>query len=198
MLQKCLDMFGFEWFFVYLAISAFTGMRQAEVIGLDVDKIDFDKNIIKVRQQYTRNELKGKLKTKSSYRDVDMFPLLASILKTYIIKKRIFKGALLKGDTGSNRANSSFMLKKYWKPLKVACGFEKMKGLTPHSLRGCFTDFCLEESIDDKFVQGTLGHSNITTTKNIYAKKTKKMSENYKHKMQEVCEEFTQKLNWNF
>ena len=115
MLQKCLDVFGFEWFFVYLAISAFTGMRQAEVIGLDVDKIDFDKNIIKVRQQYTRNELKGKLKTKSSYRDIDMFPLFASILKTYIIKKRIFKGALLKGNTGSNRANSSFMLKKYWK-----------------------------------------------------------------------------------
>lgn len=197
MLQKCLEKFGFSWFFVFLVLAAFTGMRQGEIFGLDVENIDFKNNIIKVRQQYTKGELKDKLKTESSYRDVDIFPFIVSILKSYIRKERIFSGALLKGDRLNNRISRSYMGKKYWKPLLIACEFQN-KAITPHTLRACFTDFCLEENIDDKFVQGMLGHSSITTTKNIYAKKTKKMSENYKNKMQEVCNEFTKKLNWNF
>ena len=61
------------------------GMRIAEVLGLDIDKlISSDCRVIKVRGQVKGNKIVPYVKTDAAYREIDLCAEVAELLKNYI------------------------------------------------------------------------------------------------------------------
>lgn len=70
--------FGYE----LLATFLYTGGRQDEVLGLEVQDIDFKRKTVTFRPNEWR-----RLKTEKSHRTVPLWPQLAKILRPYVIGK---------------------------------------------------------------------------------------------------------------
>jgi hypothetical protein len=75
-----------------------TGMRIAEALALNIDEhISPDCAVIQVRQQVKGNKIARCLKTDAAYRDIDLCPEVAELLKTYIGNR---SGLLFPSKTG--------------------------------------------------------------------------------------------------
>lgn len=61
---------------------AYTGCRRGEAFGLQWRDLDFDNNQVTFERQRNKNEV-GPLKTKNSYRTIDIDPLVMALLKKY-------------------------------------------------------------------------------------------------------------------
>jgi integrase len=86
---------------VAVVLLVATGIRIAELLALEVGKhISPDCTVVYIRQQRTR---KGKVaatpKTDAGYRDVDVHPLVAKMLREYIGNRK--SGFLLETETGN-------------------------------------------------------------------------------------------------
>ena len=66
---------------LYEVVATFllTGGREDEVLGLDVQDVDFDRRIVKFRPNQWR-----RLKTKTSHRIVPLWPQLEEVLRPYV------------------------------------------------------------------------------------------------------------------
>jgi integrase len=66
-----------------MVVAVFTGMRASELRGLTWDHVDFEVNVIRVRQRADDQGTIGTLKTKTSRRDIPMTPMVANTLKEW-------------------------------------------------------------------------------------------------------------------
>ena len=82
---------------VILATLMLTGGRWSEVRGLDVDDVSFDRNLVRFRPNAHRG-----LKTKTSRRDVPLWPQLREILQRWIYDRPtpLTSGLLFPSDAG--------------------------------------------------------------------------------------------------
>jgi integrase len=58
--------------------------------------------------------------------------------------------------------------RRRFKPLLEACGY-KRNYMRFHDLRGTYVDIMLSQGIQDNYVQKQVGHSKISTTKDVYS-----------------------------
>lgn len=149
------------WLFPFIAI--YTGMRKGEILALQWKDIDFEKNIISVSKSVyhvgDRPQIKEP-KTKSSIR---LVPLLKP-LRDHLITIAGKPDQYIVSDTGEKPlTNRRFITlsRHYKEQTGVEC--------TAHQLRHSFATIAIENDINPKSVQGVLGHSQISTTMNIYA-----------------------------
>ncbi|NLB81532.1 MAG: tyrosine-type recombinase/integrase [Clostridiaceae bacterium] len=174
-----------------LLLLLYTGMRRGELVGLEWSDIDFKSNLIHIKRtvQYvvgTKYEYtdengvfhKGRLiekepKTKSSIRYISVDDGVMYLLNDY--KKWWLEQKLLNGDRWVKtnkifiKENGGVMhpdsITEYTKK------FVKQNNLphfTPHSLRHTNISIMIANGVDIKTVSARAGHSNITTTGNIY------------------------------
>ncbi len=73
-----------------IATALLTGGRPAEILGLELDDVSFEREQITFRPNHWR-----RLKTLTSYRSVKLWPQLAQILKPYVAKRKLAGGRLL-------------------------------------------------------------------------------------------------------
>jgi integrase len=73
-----------------LATFLLTGGRRAEVLGLELDDVSFDRQTVTFRPHPHR-----RLKTRTSWRVVPLFPQLAEILRSYVFGPRLERGGRL-------------------------------------------------------------------------------------------------------
>jgi integrase len=165
-------------------VAAFYGFRRGEVLGLKWDAIDFDQNTITIRHTVTSCDLDGKrvlvasdtTKTKSSMRTLPLVPFMRERLLT------------LKEEQQENRrlCGRSY-IKDYLeyvcvneigdliKPHYVTESFPKllkakgMRQIRYHDLRHSCASLLLANGVPMKQIQEWLGHSDFSTTANIYA-----------------------------
>lgn len=165
-------------------MTAFYGLRRSEVIGLKWDSIDFDSNLFTIRHVVTQAEVDGKstliqadrAKNKSSVRSM---PLVGGI------RERLLT---LKEQQKNNRKicghcyNTDFLgyvfvdeMGNLYKPNTVSDAFQsliKKHGLRKirfHDIRHSCASLLLKNGVNLKLIQEWLGHSDISTTMNIYA-----------------------------
>jgi integrase len=81
---------GAELAYPLLASFLLTGGRRAEVLGLELDDLSFDRQTVTVRPHPHR-----RLKTRTSWRVVPLFPQLAEILRAYVFGPRLERGGRL-------------------------------------------------------------------------------------------------------
>jgi|GEM_PF-3539556 len=177
---------GDDYFYISLVLAGLTGMREGEIFGLHVDKINFENHKIHIRTQYTQCEFKDKLKTPSSIRDVDMIPFVEEVLKGFIKRNRIFSGLLLKNRRGKY-LHVSNMRRDRFLPLMKQLGYPK-DFMRIHDFRGTFVDMCLTEEIPPNYVQKMVGHARISTTMDVYSKILSNLNEKSINKLQDAIE----------
>jgi len=162
--------FTFRNLGVYICLSA--GMRIGEICALTWEDIDIDKGIISVNRTIQRiyvieDEIRrtelilDTPKTKNSIREIPISKDLLRILKPFkkIVNPSFF---VLTNDAKPTEPRT---YRSYYKNLMSTL---KMPELKFHGLRHSFATRCIESNCDYKTVSVLLGHSNISTTLNLY------------------------------
>ena len=119
------------------------GLRLSELINLKVEDIDFDKNIIRVRQG------KG---------SKDRITIIGRVTAGKI-KQHIREGKVIKGRKGSYSAKSVQLVLE-----KAAGRADINRKVTPHMLRHSFATHLLEQGTDIRYIEALRGHERLSTT----------------------------------
>ena len=164
------DHFTFRNLGIYICLSA--GIRIGEICALTWDDIDTDSGIIYIRKTIQRiyliddDDRHTELvidtpKTKNSIRDIPMSKDLLKMLKPI---KKIVNNAfyVLTNDAKPTEPRT---YRNYYKKLMKELDMPELKF---HGLRHSFATRCIESNCDYKTVSVILGHSNISTTLNLY------------------------------
>lgn len=169
---------------VAIKLAAFYGLRREEIIGLKWTAIDFENNTLTIQHTVTECNLDGKhievasdtAKTDSSLRTM---PLVANFREMLLAKKE-------KQEHYRKLCGRSYC-KEYldyifvnemgerWKPRYLSDGFKRileqngLRRIRFHDLRHTCASLLLANNVPMKKIQEWLGHSDFSTTANIYA-----------------------------
>ena len=165
-------------------VAAFYGFRRGEVLGLKWDAIDFERGTISVIRTVTTITLDGKqteieqqsAKTKSSLRTL---PMIGSFREYFLqvkeaqeLNKQVcgncynheYDGFVFVDELGE-RMRANYLTSAFPKFLE-SHGLRRMRF---HDLRHSCASLLLANGVPLKHIQEWLGHSDFTTTANIYA-----------------------------
>lgn len=164
------DNFTFKNLGIFICLS--TGMRIGEICGLKWCDIDVNEGIIKIRHTLQRiyiieeGERHTELlldtpKTANSIRDIPMSTELLRMIKSInkIVNENYF---VISNDEKPIEPRT---YRNYYKKLCKKIDIPELKF---HGLRHSFATRCIESKADYKTVSVLLGHSNISTTLNLY------------------------------
>jgi len=162
--------FTFRNLGVYICLSS--GMRIGEICALTWEDIDVNTGIVSVRRTIQRiytvedGVRKTELvldtpKTKNSIRDIPISRDLLRILKP--IKKIVNNSFFVL--TNDAKPTEPRTYRSYYENFMKELDIPKLKF---HGLRHSFATRCIESNCDYKTVSVLLGHSNISTTLNLY------------------------------
>ena len=165
-------------------IAAFYGLRRAEVVGLRWSAIDFDRNTITINHTVTtvnfgegcEDVAQDSAKTKSSLRTL---PLVGNI-REYLLQKKNAEefNKSICGNSYNYEFDGYIFVDEMGdriKPNYLTCQFPKvlerhgLKKMRFHDLRHSCASLLLANGVTLKEIQEWLGHSDFSTTVNIYA-----------------------------
>jgi integrase len=162
--------FTFKNLGIYICLSA--GIRIGEICALTWEDIDTDTGVIHIGKTIQRiyvvedgdrhtELILDTPKTKNSIRDIPMSRDLLRMLKPI---KRIVNNSffILTNDAKPTEPRT---YRSYYKRLMKELELPELKF---HGLRHSFATRCIESNCDYKTVSVILGHSNISTTLNLY------------------------------
>ena len=162
--------FTFRNLGIYICLSS--GIRIGEICALTWKDIDTDNGIIYIRKTIQRiyvienGERRTELlldspKTKNSIREIPMSRELLRMLKPF---KKIVNPSFFV-LTNDSKPTEPRTYRSYYKNLMRQLEIPEIKF---HGLRPSFATRCIESKCDYKTVSVLLGHSNISTTLNLY------------------------------
>ena len=156
----------------------FTGLRRGEALGLQWPDVDIEKSLITVRRtlQYTpaRGEFIDDTKTEQSKRSLKVPDSLMALLREY--KASQAQQRLLMGDRWQD---TGFLFTRddgrpmwhntpYLRLQKILAA-HGMRKVNLHSLRHTNATLLIQQGVNVRAISGRLGHSQTSTTMNIYA-----------------------------
>lgn len=162
---------------LFFSLLAYCGIRRGEALGLEYKDVDFENNTIMIRRTSNYSVEKGVYtdtpKTTSSYRTLQLQPFMIELIKKmqedrkkqseklgdlWVENDRLF----ITWDGKPMHPNTTYT----W--LKRFCESEGIpfKGL--HSFRHSVATHAIINGVDIKTVSSVLGHSQTSTTLNIY------------------------------
>ncbi len=170
MMQYIQQHFTFRNLGMYICLCS--GMRIGEICALTWDDIDTENGIVQIRRTIQRiYTIDGDVrkteiiidtpKTKNSIREVPMNRDLLKMLKP--IKKVVNPSFFVL--TNDAKPTEPRTYRTYYKNFLRTLGMPELKF---HGLRHSFATRCIESKCDYKTVSVLLGHSNISTTLNLY------------------------------
>ena len=132
-----------------------TGARISELVNTDLDDIDFESNIVKIRFG------KG-----SKQRIIPLGKQLKIAINNYLTRER---NALVSSKKSCNSLllnsrGARLSRQSIWEVINKIALQNNLAELTPHTLRHAFATHLLEGGADVRVVQELLGHSSVNTT----------------------------------
>ena len=155
---------------IYICLCA--GLRIGEVCALVWDDIDVENGVINISKTIQRiyvieggekhtEVIIDTPKSKNSIREI---PIAKDLLKMIKPFKKVVNGSFYV-LTNSDQPTEPRTYRNYYKRLMEQLNMPKLKF---HGLRHSFATRCIESKCDYKTVSVLLGHSNISTTLNLY------------------------------
>lgn len=177
--------FTFKNLGIFICLS--TGMRIGEICGLRWCDVDIAEGVIKVRHTLQRiyiiegetrhtELLLDTPKTANSVRDIPMSSELLKMLKSLnkVVNENYY---VISNDIKPIEPRT---YRNYYKKLCKQLDIPELKF---HGLRHSFATRCIESKADYKTVSVLLGHSNISTTLNLYVHPNKEQKKKTIDKM---------------
>ncbi len=178
-----------------IMLILYTGLRRGELCGLNWSDIDFDNNIVLVNKSLLYTPSKGVYedtpKTKRSSRAVQIPSDMTELLKQY--HKEQLKQKLLLGDLWQNtdrvftndiggNVSPCFFSTQFKNFLKR----HNLPDIHIHTLRHISATLLIANGVDIATVSNRLGHSDKSTTLNIYTHAIKAADEKAAEKLQDI------------
>ena len=171
-------------YFIFFRLLAYSGMRKGECLALKWSDVDFENNTIDINKSLKAGENNrlyvGEPKTKNSIRCLNMDAKTMDYLKQWRTKqqKQMFKlGMNFLSDDNLLFANSKGTYTVLSKPQRwnnAICKKYDLRHIKVHGFRHTHASLLFDAGVSMKDVKERLGHSDITTTMNIYTHVTKK------------------------
>ena len=167
-----------------IKIAAYYGFRRSEVLGLKWSAVDFERKTLSVSHKVIEIEVDGKftsvgedvLKTKSSFRTLPLIPAVEALLLEEKKRQEMYQKLLRKSycrdyleyicvDKCGKLIRPNYVSEHFaWIINKYG-----LKKIRFHDLRHSCASLLLSSGISMKQIQMWLGHSNFSTTADIYA-----------------------------
>ena len=168
---------------VLFTLALFTGMRRGELLGLEWPDVDFDAGIISIRRtsQYGGKGLgtyTDDTKTEQSKRSIRITPAVLALLKEYKAEqaaRRLRLGDMWDPDWTKH---PRLFTNQDGRPMSPSTPLNRLKRLLDrlglrqvslHSLRHTSATLLIQQGVNVRTVSSRLGHSQTSTTMNIYA-----------------------------
>lgn len=162
----------------FFMLDIYSGMRRGEMLGLEWKDIDFQTGVIHIQRTSSYTKARGiytdTTKTESSVRFVKVPSEVVDILRHYKAGQDAEREKL-----GSKWHDTDRLFVKYdgqpmnpqtpygW--LKEFCEKNDFPFHGVHQFRHLHTSLLIGAGIDQTTVSGLLGHSQVTTTLNLYS-----------------------------
>ena len=165
-------------------LGAFYGLRRSEVLGLKWSAIDFQNNTITIKHTVTSCNIDGKhvqiaqdtTKTKSSMRTLPLVPVFKEKLLTLKEKQKEYRRVCGKCynkdyleyicvDEMGTLISPHYLTASFPKLLEK----NNLRHIRFHDLRHSCASLLLANGVAMKQIQEWLGHSDFSTTANVYA-----------------------------
>ena len=175
---------------IVILIAAYYGLRRSEVVGLKWSAIDFSGRTVSIKHKVLQDgsDLKGfdVMKTKSSYRTLPLIPIVEQELiaerERQAEMKRVFGMSYNRNyeeyicvDAVGELIKPNYVTDHF----KVILKQNSLRKIRFHDLRHSCASLLLANGVQMKLIQEWLGHSDISTTSNVYShvdSESKKMS----------------------
>lgn len=156
----------------------YMGLRRSEILGLKWNAVDFEQQKLSVQHTVVRSKTvvkKDSLKTKNSARTLTLFPAAVQCLKKVKTEQETnkkFYGSEYQDTHGyiftweDGHTYDPNYISALFKKATAAFGRPE---ITLHKLRHTCASLLINKGWDAKKLQYWLGHSDISTTMNIYA-----------------------------
>ena len=192
-----------HWYPIF-AVMLGTGMRVGETIGIRWCDVDFDEGLIDVNHtlvyyKHAQNGCYCNIHTPKTRNSVRKIPMLKSVREAFIEERRnqFERGVHCQGTIDGytdflflnrfglphNQGTLNKALRRIVRDcndeilLKEAENAVLLPHFSCHILRHTFTTRMCEAGVNVKVIQETLGHSDVSTTLNIYADMTKELQQ---------------------
>lgn len=163
-------------YYIAFHLALTTGMRQGEILGLRWMDVDFDRNMISVRQTLSHNgkEIIHGAKTATSIRTISFDPHTATVLQKHmrLVRREMFslgksfsQEDLVVCNGLGTKSNPRNINRIWYKLLEKT----ELKKITFHDLRHTHASLLLKNNTHPKVVSERLGHSSIKKTIDLYS-----------------------------
>ena len=136
-----------------------TGARVSEIVGADIDDMDFDEHVIRVTGKGSKQRL------------VPVGGYACQALRRYldearpVLERRKRSGSAERRALFLNKRGCRLSRQSVWEVVKAAGARAHIaKPLHPHTLRHSFATHLIQGGADVRTVQELLGHASVTTT----------------------------------
>lgn len=152
-----------------VTLAAGTGMRQGEVLGLTIDRVDFLRRSVRVDRQLVEvagqgGPQLGPPKTAASVRTIPLPRVVVEALAAHLAAYP--SAGLVFTDDGAPMRRTAFS-RRVWRPaIKTA---KLPADVTFHALRHYYASLLIRHGESVKTVQARLGHASASETLDTYA-----------------------------
>lgn len=157
-----------HWLYPAFVLLLFYGLRRGEVLGIRWEDVHFARSELHIEQQiYRANGVvaEGPLKTKASRRTL---PLLG-IAKEALLRQHASSGNLFSHLVfTAQKSDSPVAPQTFTRAFQRACKDAGLRIARAHDMRHTTATLLKNLGVPARDVQLILGHSNITTTQQIY------------------------------
>ena len=147
-----------------VVFAAGTGLRQGEVFGLRLDRVDFARHSVEVSSQLV-DGFPAPLKTDASYRTVPLPAIVAAALSEHLRQFPVGVGGLV----FTNELGEPLRRNRFGEAWRSAVKRAEIPATRFHDLRHFYASLLIRHGESVKVVQSRLGHASASETIDTYS-----------------------------